>query len=221
MALLTAVDIVNAACARIGAEPIQSFDDETDIAQAALLQYEETVDFNLSLSTFSSWAMEVRPLSRNSGATPLSGWTYVYDIPGPRLGPPVWLSDDITDPDRRTVRFTLVGNQVHADDETLHAFVKFRPDPERWPPAFRAATIAALAARFAISFASDRALAQQLQEEAYGTPSENHRGGKMRAAISEDSFATPPRKANWNNNPLERAWRGGSYSSNWRDNQPW
>ena len=216
MALLTALDIVNAACARIGVEPLQSLGEEVTAGQAASFIYEETVDFNLSLEPF-SWAHEIRPLSRlastldaNGQVVPqTSGWLYAFDIPGSTLGPPVWLTDDPTDPDRRFTAYKLVSGRVHADAEALWAHVKFRPDPHRWPAAFRSATIAALGASLALSIASDRNSYDRLYGEAYGTPSENNRGGKMRNAIFEDAYATPARRINWRGNPLERAWRGG------------
>jgi hypothetical protein len=217
MALNTALDIVNAACARIGADPLQDLDEETAGGQAASLLYEEIVDFNLSLNPF-SFGREMRQLSKLSSASPLTGWAYVFDIPGQHFGPPLYLTDDLTDPDRRFWRYTLSGGQVHSDTEPLYASVQFRPDPMRWSSAFRSATITALAAQFALSMASDRALYGELQTEAYGTPTENNRGGKMRAAISADSMAQPPRRTDWANNPFERARRGGSGP---REDYPW
>ncbi|MBT56184.1 MAG: hypothetical protein CMF72_22635 [Mameliella sp.] len=212
MALITALDIVNAACARIGADPLQDIDEETQGGQAASLLYEEIVDFNLGLNPF-SFSREMRQLSQVTTATPLTGWLYVFDIPGQHFGPPMWLTDSLTDPDRRFTRYTLSGGQVHSDANPLYASIRFRPDPARWSATFRSATITALAAQLALSQASDGNLYDRLQNEAYGTPSENHRGGKMRAAITEDSLATPPRKPDWDNNPFARSRRAGSWSS--------
>lgn len=217
MALLTALDILNAACARIGVEPLQSLDDEITSGQSASLLYEDTVDFNLSLNPF-SFAQEMRQLSRISNFTPLTGYDYAFDIPGERIGPPIWLTDDATDPDRRFTAFVLTGGRVHSSADPLYAMVKFRPDPHHWFPAFKSCTITATAAKLALSLASDRALYSTLQDEAYGTTSENFRGGQMRVAIAADSFATPPRKPNFYNNPLERARYSGSFTSDpqWR-----
>lgn len=208
MALLNPLDIVNAACARIGAEPLQDLAEETIGGQAASLIYEATVDFNLGLTPF-SFSREMRQLSRVTDATPMTGWLYVFDVPGEHFGPPLWLTDDITDPDRRYDRYTLTAGQVHSDADPLYASVRFRPDPMRWSTTFRDATIAAVASKLALALASDRATYSELQAEAYGPPSADFRGGKMRAAINEDALATPPRKAAWTNNPFERARRGG------------
>lgn len=208
MALLTALDIVNAACARIGAEPLQDLDEETLGGQAASLIYEELVSFNFGVHPF-SFARKIVQLAKVTNAVPLSGWTLVFDLPPERVGPPIYLSDDITDPDRRFTRYTLVEATVHSDAEPLFACIKFMPAPHLWSPTFRSVTITALASRLAYSLASDRQTMDELHREAYGSPVENCRGGQMRAAITEDSLATPPRKPDWKNNPLERAWRSG------------
>ena len=49
MALLTPIDIINTACARIGEEPVQSLTEDLGGGQSASLIYDETVDFNLGL----------------------------------------------------------------------------------------------------------------------------------------------------------------------------
>jgi hypothetical protein len=218
MALLTNIDIVNAACAVIGAEPIGDFDEDTFGGQAASLIYEKIVDFNLSLTQF-SFAREIRQLSKIDGATPLTGWTVVYDIPGSTIGAPLWLTDDTTDPDRRFTRYILTGGRVHSDADPLFAMVRFRPDPRHWSATFRAATISAIAAEVAMALASDRQTHDTFMQKAYGTPSEQPRGGQMRAALTEDGIANPPRKPGWDNNPLTRAWRGGGGTFNSRGEQ--
>jgi hypothetical protein len=214
MSLLTPVAIINAACAVIGEDPIEDLDEDTFGGQAASLVYEKIVDFNLSLTQF-SFAREIRQLSKVTGATPLTGWTYVYEIPGSRIGAPLWLTDDVTDPDRRFARYTLTADQIHSDADPLFAMVRFRPDPNRWSATFRAATISAIAAELAMVVASDRTTHDTFMAKAYGTPSEQLRGGQMRAALTEDGLANPPRKAGWDNNPLTRAWRsgGGTFNS--------
>jgi hypothetical protein len=206
MALLVALDIINAACARIGADPLETLDEETDGGQAASFIYEDVVDFNIGLNPF-YFAMEYRQLSRIDGARPFSGYDFVFDVPGERLGPPLYLSDDVTDPDRRFTEYVLSNGQVHASVEPLFAKVKFRPDPHLWIATFKTCTITACASRLALALASDRALYGELDTEAYGTPTENRRGGQMRTAITEDAQAQPPRRRDVRNNPLELAWR--------------
>lgn len=208
MALLTPIDIINTACARIGEEPVQSLTEDLGGGQSASLIYDETVDFNLGLQPSGfAFAREVRQLSRLTDAAPLTGFSYVYDIPQPYTGLPVYLSDDVTDPTRRFDRFILTNGQVHSDAAPLFAMVKFRPDPHRWTGTFRTATITAIAAKLAYALASNRGAYSDFMTEAYGTPTENFRGGQMRAALSEDGFANPPRRIQTQFNPLDMAWR--------------
>lgn len=208
MALLTATDVINAAFARIGEDPIEGLDVDDPGATAPALIYEETVNFNLGLlpSGF-TFGREIRQLSKLTDAVPLTGYTNVFDVPQPSIGLPVFLSDDITDPDRRFTAFIITKSQIHSDADPLFAMVKFRPDPHLWTATFMTATITAIAGRLAFAIASDRNQKDDLLREAYGSPQENYRGGMMRTALSEDGFSNPPRKANVFNNPLENAWR--------------
>lgn len=207
MPLLADLDVVNAAFARIGADPLQSMDDESFGGQQAQLVYEPTVRFNIGIYQF-AFSKELRQLSNVAGATPLSGFKLVYDLPSDALGLPLYVTDDATEPDRRFSRYVLVGKQAHADAAPLFAMILYRPEPYRWSPAFLQATITSLAAKFALSIASDRALAADLNAEAYGSPTDNYRGGQLGAAIRAESFSTPPRRADWSSrNPLINAWR--------------
>lgn len=206
MPLLADLDIVNAACAVIGADPMQSLTEDTGGGPGAELIYQEVVEFNFGIYPF-SFAREVRALSIDDNAHPLTGYSRVFDLPPQRIGPPLYVTDDASNPDRRFSAYKLSGDQVHTDAEALAAEIKFRPPPHRWSATFRGATITAVAARLAYSLAADRGMAEELHREAYGPPVENYRGGMMRAAINEDSQATPPRAmATWRN-PLERARR--------------
>ncbi|MCH4541428.1 hypothetical protein [Ochrobactrum sp. A-1] len=208
MALLTVLDIVNTACARIGEEPVESLTEDLNGGQSASLLYEEVVDFNLGLQPSGfAFAREVRQLTRLTDAVPLTGFQFVFDIPRPYTGLPVFLSDDIRRPDRVFDDFILTNGQVHSDADPLFAMVKFRPDPHHWTATFRTATITALAGRLAFAIASDRNTMDSFYQEAYGSVSDNFRGGQMRAAIFEDGFANPPRRMATYRNPLERAWR--------------
>lgn len=208
MALLTVTDIVNTACAKIGEEPPQSLTDDLGGGQSASLLYEAVVDFNLGLQPSGfHFAREVRQLSRLTGITAYTGYNYVFDVPGPRDGPPVFLTDDPSDPGRRYDRYILTAGRVHASDDPLYAMVKFRPDPHHWTGTFRMATISALAAEMAMAIASDRNTMQIWHQVAYGNASDNFRGGQIRAALTEDGFANPPRRISVADNPLERSWR--------------
>lgn len=206
----TEVDIANAACALIGEAPIEDFEEDLGGGQSAGLLYGLVVDHNLGLNPAGfSFAREVRQLSRLANETSFTGFSYVFTIPAPYSGPPVFLTDDPSDPDRRYDRFILTGGRVHAADDPLYAMVKFRPEPAAWSGTFRNATVHALAAKLCWSIASNKTDHDRLQELAYGSSSADGRGGLIKNALNEDGFASPPRTARWaDNNPLINSWRG-------------
>lgn len=210
MGLLLNQDIVNAACARFGEEP-PDMEDDVDGAGPVSLLYEEVVDFNLSVypSGF-SFSKQLFQLSVDDAiVAPASGYKLGFDLPPEALELPIYVTDNPRNPDTRFNDYVLIDGKLHADRNPLWAMCKFRPAPHRWSATFRSCTITALASRLSLSLASDRNTMEMLRTEAYGAPSEEFLGGQMRAAIRADSFATPPRQPNWDNNPLTNAHRGG------------
>lgn len=203
MALTTDLDIVNSACALFGEDAPQSFDDDLGNGQSAGLLYQSVIEFNLGIYLF-SWSRQLFPLSVDDTASKFAGFSHVFDLPPERIEQPIYITDDVTDPDRRFDRYVLIGDQVHADANPVFAMCRYRPPVIRWSPTFRMATITSLAAALCLAMAHDRALSEKFQLEAYGPPSQQYRGGQMAAAIAADAYATPPRKANWGNNPLAR-----------------
>lgn len=209
MSLPSEADIINTACALIGEDPVENLLDDGGNGQKASLLYNMVVKFNLGLQPSGfSFAREVRQLSLLADVTPLSGYQFAFAIPGPYNGLPIYLSDDPTDPSRRFTAYILANRQVHSSCDPLFAMVKFQPTPDRWTDTFAAATVHGLAAKLAWSISSDRNSHDRLNELAYGTAMDGHRGGMMRAAINEDGFANPPRPASFDNNPLTNSWRG-------------
>lgn len=205
MPLLDHIDIVNAACVMVGEEPLQSLDDEIDAGQSAALLYDAVLEFNLQQGNF-SFAKQIRQLSRDDLAAKLAGYAYVFDLPAERIGDPVYVTDDPTDPDKRFSRYAIVDSKVHADPEKLYAMIRYRAAPVRWSGPFKLVMITSLAAQFAISLCHDRALSEDKKREAYGPPQDNYRGGLMRTALSAEAFTQPPRPQAMDDNPLTRAW---------------
>lgn len=212
MALLTHLDIVNAACALFGEDPPGSFDDDVTGAGPVSLLYEQLVDFNLGIYLF-SFSKQLFALSVNDAvAAPKSGFKFVFDLPPQALELPIYVTDNVKSPDARFGRYVLLDGQVHADANPLFAMCRYRPEPVKWSPTFRAATITALASKLCLAMAHDRNLSGELHAEAYGSPSDNYRGGQLGAAIRADAYSTPPRAADWaHNNVLVNARGGGSW----------
>lgn len=199
--MIDKLEIVNRAMLRIGADPLEDLEDETLGGQAADLVYDSVVEFALGIYVF-SFARKMAQLSELSTATPLTGFTRVFDLPAERLGPPLRVTDSITDPNHRFSRYVLQEDTVHADETPLFAEIKFAAAPRHWSGTFRDFAVLAVAAEYALSIGHDKNLRKDMRQNAYGNPSENYRGGALGAAIREDSFATPPKSAGWDNNPL-------------------
>lgn len=200
--------IVNRACARIGVEPLESLDEETFGGQAASLVFDSVLDFLLGLYPW-TFARTMVQLDYLSSETAWGGYVYVHQLPGARLGPPNYLTAHPTIEDSRLTRFSLQGEKVHSNSNPLYAEIKIRPEPEKWPGTFREAATLLLAAEIAVPAADAESLADKLRIVAYGTPSQNFRGGATGAAIAEDARATPGKRLGANDGgPLVRAWQG-------------
>jgi hypothetical protein len=149
---------------------------------------------------------------------PSAATSTVFDTPPEAIGEPIYVTDDITDPKRRLR--PLCAARPHDRGEQKPAL---RADPlparsVRWSPSFRAATITALQASLAQSHRrGQQAQRGDLHEKAYGPPSAELSRRRVGAAIKADAFSTPPRKPNWDNNPLTRAWKGDGVGSRLRE----
>lgn len=214
MPLLTDLDVANAACLRIGVGALgeEGLEADDDRSRAIASAYDDTVLFNLGVYLF-SWSKTIVQLSLDDLATPLSGYTKAFDLPPQRIGEPIYITDDVTDPKRRFSAFAPIGEKIESDATALWAQIRYRPAPNRWNPMFRSATITAVAAKLALTVREDKQLAKDLERLAYGAPEDLYRGGQFGAAIRADAFSTPPRKPNWADNPFERAWRADDTGS--------
>jgi hypothetical protein len=209
MALATHLDVLNAACALISVEPLQSMSDELPGGQAAQLLYDQTVDFCLGMAPW-SFARQTKLLNRVEGETSMLGFAYIHVLPSGRIGPPDRLLSSLASGSGPVQAYDYdEEGRVHSDEQVLYAQFTARVVPSRWHPAFRMAVIHALAATMAEPLTGNGTLAQAMAERAFGTPSEAFRGGLMRAALSADARNTPARALPASSNPLLVAWSSG------------
>lgn len=206
----TDLDIVNAACAMLAVEPLQSLDDELPGGKAVQLLYRPVVDFCMTLAPW-SFARRTRQCSRIASETSALGFAFVHQLPSDRIGLPDRLIVEYGDRTGRTLQaFDYDDNgRVHSDAEIVWAQYTARVAPNLWHPAFVTAVIHAVAAAFAEPLTGNSGLQEALHAKAFGTPSESWRGGVMRAALQADSRATPARTLPAWSNPLRNAWGGG------------
>jgi hypothetical protein len=209
MATLDHLDIVNAACALLAADPLEGLDDETPGAQSAAALYFEVADFCLAMAPW-SFARRTVQLGLLDGVVSNLGFNHVHQLPAELIGAPERL---LRDPrlNASTVQAYDYDEErrVHSDWDPLYAQGTVRVTPGLWHPAFRMAVIHAAAAVLAEPLTGNSGMAETLHAKAFGTPSEAMRGGLMRAALNADGRVTPSRALPSHSNPLLAAWRGG------------
>lgn len=195
-------DVVNDALALLGDDGIGSFTDDERGRDASRI-FRVELGFALGVYPF-SWARKIFLLSKLAEPAP-TGHAALFALPPERIGPPLRVTDDATDPDRIFNAFVLLDDRVASDAAALWAECKFLPRASSWSPTFRAAVVTALAGRYAYARAADKDVQERLLRQAYGTPDGGYRGGLIGAAIAEDARATPPRRLPMAANPLSAA----------------
>jgi hypothetical protein len=211
MAEITHLVIANRACAMIGQDPLQSLDDEVPGGQKASLIYDSLLDFCLALVPW-SFSRDTVELNRLPDAPLLegqpqpfeNGYRYCFVIPrGYKIKPNRLLRSK--DPEDVLQRFEFEGDKLYCDDTRAFAQILIEQHPERWAGDFRHAFAVALAGYFAMAMADDKTVSEGKKAEAFGTSSQNYRGGLMGAAIQNDARVTPVRTLP-QRNPLLDAW---------------
>jgi hypothetical protein len=211
MAEITHLVIANRACALIGQEPLQSLDEDTQGGQRAALIYDSLLDFCMALVpwTFRRETVELNrlpdaPLIDGQVQNFQNGYRYCYAIPsGYKIKPNRMLRSK--EPDDVMTRFEFEGDKLFCDETKAFAQILIEQHPERWAGDFRHAFTVALAGEFAMAMADDKTVSSAKKDEAFGTSSQNFRGGLMGAAIQNDARTSPVRKLPLSN-PLLDAW---------------
>jgi hypothetical protein len=211
MAEITHLVIANRACALIGQEPLQSLDEDTLGGQRAALIYDSLLDFCMALTpwTFRRETVELNrlpdaPLIDGQILNFKNGYRYLYTIPqGYKIKPNRLLRSN--DPEDVLVRFEFEGDKLYCDETRAFAQLLIEQHPERWAGDFRHAFTVALSGEFALAMADDKQVSGAKKDEAFGSSSQNFRGGLMGAAIQNDARSSPVRKLPLSN-PLLDSW---------------
>jgi len=185
----TKLSIVSDALIMLGASPLSSFADGTDEAQVGDRLYDDVRDTILMQYPF-SWTLKKVKLARLAEA-PINEWKYKYQFPGDMLGNPraVFSTNAVgANPVRD---FEIYSGGVFTSLEEVFIDYQFRPEPANFPPYFVRLLKTALAAEFAEPITDQITKAEYYHSKAYGSPSENMRGGLMRVAINIDGASQP------------------------------
>lgn len=195
--MVTRLDIVNAALARIGAN-VHDADDELE-APENLKIFDSQFHYLLTRSDW-HFATLTRQLGQIS-TPPGQHWTYAYQLPADMIGAPraVYASGE----DRATTAaYQLQGDHLLTDEPKIWLRFIFEPELRFLPGYFREVLEMALMAEFALSVREDGVLRARLREEVFGPPSHGGDGGKLGEAMNLDAQAKPSQVVREGINPL-------------------
>lgn len=194
--------LVNRALAEIGQPPKYSTDGETAFGQVVELVWPRVIDKCFGLHDW-SFCRRTLKLARHA-AKPANGWTYGFDLPGDRIGPPLKV---LRSADERDVlrHYDIEAGALYAHEKDLWARCKVALSPEAWDAGFRDAFVTALAAELAVPMTQDIELRNDLRREAFGTPSEGMAGGKFGRIIAQDLAGQPVGSPLLRDDPLTSA----------------
>lgn len=190
----TKLSICSDALIMLGAAPLSSFADGTDEAQIADRLYDDLLNTLLMQYPY-SWSIKKVQLSRLVD-DPINEWKYKYQLPGDILGNPkaVFESSAIGSPPLNN--FEIYSAGLYTNYEQVWIDYQFSPQPSAFPPYFVRLLRTALAAEFAEPITDQITKADYFFKMAYGSPSENMRGGLTRVAMNIDGVDRPQQSIN-------------------------
>lgn len=207
--------IINWALTEIGAGPMWSTADGSDLAAVIENTWRRTVDFAFTLDEW-SWAKRTVRLARQA-AVPQNGWQCGFDLPADRVGPAIRFLDRAGQSPRALRNFHLEGKTVFANVPELWAEIRIVVAVDDWDVSFRAAFTKLLASELAIPVFQDAKLKEDLRTICLGQPHEKNTGGLFGRLMAQNKAAEPmgasPLMAN---DPLDDArWGGGPSYLDW------
>ena len=186
----TAVEICSNALVRLGASPIQSFTEGTDIATTCESVYNMKKDFMLAAYPW-RFTKKYAQLSRLT-APPVAQWTYQFTLPSDRITsglPTVYASEStyaipVQD-------YTIIGDVLMTHLPEL--WVEYQADVKEaiWAPYFVELMTYVLMDELCFYVTDNAALKQQINLTTYGAPSAGGVGGIYGKAMNLDSRDNP------------------------------
>ncbi|MCF6216851.1 MAG: hypothetical protein L3J58_11860 [Emcibacter sp.] len=171
------IDICKQALILLGEVPIQSFDDEGDIARICAESYP---DFRRGLLTVHPWhfTMFQRQLALRADLDPI-GWDYAHTLPSDRLSAPRALFSDEDGFLEKT--YEVVEEDVYSNSENLWALYSRDVVEAKWDPVFTQFAIHAYAANIAMAVTEKTKKEDQLIRKAWGDVARRDGGWYARA----------------------------------------
>lgn len=182
--------ICSSALNLLGEAAIASLEEDTDAARSCAQLY-DNIKWALLAAYPWSFSKKKTRLPRLVAA-PTSVWRYQFTLPTDRVGDVFALfpTDDVGG--RALKNFDVQGGVVLYNDTELWIDYQYNVGESAMPPYFVQLLIYALAADLAMPITEQLTTAQYWREVAFGSPSENNRGGHFRVATGIDSRGRPP-----------------------------
>jgi hypothetical protein len=205
--------IINWALTEIGAGPMFSVDDDSDLAEMIENTWDPAVDRIFGMHDW-SFARQTFKNARLD-ATPENGWRFGFDLPGNRIGTPLKIMDRAGQSPNPLRDFTIEAGKLYCNAEETWSLCKVAVDPDYWPPEWRGAFVVALAGYLAVPVWQDRDLRDAQLTEAFGTPSREGTGGLFGRLMAQDKAASPVGRPMDADNVLSNARYSGAGDVPW------
>lgn len=186
----TGVSICADALILLGASPISSFNDGTDEANACDRLYSDVRDMTLSMYPW-SFAYKKVKLARLV-TTPVSEWTYEYQLPGDRLGNPRAVFETANAYARPVKEWEIQGDKLITNYQEVYIDYPYQTPEYAMPQYFVQLLKYMMAWHLAYPITEQETKTAYWQGLAIGSPAENGRGGYFRQASNIDAQGQPP-----------------------------
>ncbi len=205
--------IINQALTDIGAGPMFSVNDGTDMAEQIAAVWPVVVDRVFGLSDWSFSKKTYRNVRLDG--TPENGWAYSFELPGTRIGNPLKIMDRAGESPRPLRNFALEEGLLFCNVPDTWSVVKVAVSPDIWPGEFRAAFVIALGGYLAVPVWQDEDMRDRKLQEAFGSPSQQGTGGWFGRLVAQDKASQPVAEPIANDEPLTNARYGHGGGDSW------
>ena len=186
----TDLSICSDALILLGAQPISSFTEGSDAAQACDRLYPDLRDSLLSRYPW-SWSYKKEQLARLA-TEPVTEWDYAYQLPGDILsGVRALFNTASTFGSPLRYGWELYGDQVYTNEEEVYIDYQATVTESKMPNYFVHLLRTAMAGELGMIVTDQISKADYYRSLAFGTPGENGRGGLFREAMNIDSRGQP------------------------------
>lgn len=185
--------LASQALARLGEPSISDFSADNDTAEKVNLLYETTI---LQLLSMRDWSFATTKIALNedAAAVPVNKWTRSFLMPAlqtVRVGKPIKVTNSAAVGAVATFDYEIEGKWIQTDETVIVIEYIERKNEALWPGYFNTLAIEALASVLALPITENASKEELHRAIAYGTPSQNGRGGLFAVASAADQIGEP------------------------------